>query len=144
MIKKMLTVLTMTLSMGISAVHASEVDLVGTMGSLQYFAHKTHLSLNAKNQALANFYAHEMEEQLEALGKIEQYHGKKIAVLSKSMLEPSFEAFETALKKGDWDAAQQKFSTMINSCNACHQATQHGFIKVELSDKNPYLQSFEM
>lgn len=142
MIKTLIAAL--ALSFGVSSAHASDVDLVGTMGALQYFAHKTHLSLNAKNQQLANFYAHEIEEQLEALEDIKQYHGQPIGKLSKAMLEPSFEAFEASLKAGDWSAAQQKFKLMINTCNACHQATQHGFIKIELSDKNSYLQSFEM
>jgi len=146
MIKKLIATLSLipALSLGICSAQASEVDLVGTMGSLQYFAHKTHLSLNAKNQELANFYAHEIEEQLEALEEIKEYHGQPIGKLSKSMLVPSFEAFEASLKAGDWSAAQQKFQTVIDTCNACHQATQHGFIKIELSDKNPYMQAFEM
>jgi len=146
MIKKFIAALSLipALSMGTSSAQASGVDLVGTMGSLQYFAHKTHLSLNAKNQELANFYAHEIEEQLEALEGIKQYHGQPIGELSKSMLVPSFEAFEASLKKGEWRAAQKNFKVMINTCNACHQATQHGFIKIELSDKNPYMQAFEM
>jgi len=146
MIKKLIAALSLfpALTLGISTAQASDVDLVGTMGALQYFAHKTHLSLNAKNQELANFYAHEIEEQLEELEGIKQYHGQPIGQLSKSMLVPAFETFETALKKGDWDAAQQTFKAMINTCNVCHQATQHGFIKIELSDKNPYIQAFEM
>lgn len=146
MIKKIFAALSLipAMSLCISNAHASGVDLVGTMGSLQYFAHKTHLSLNAKNQELANFYAHEIEEQLEELDDIKEYHGQPIGKLSKSMLVPSFEAFEASLKAGDWDAAQQKFKTVIDTCNACHQATEHGFIKIELSDKNPYMQSFEM
>ena len=120
-----------------------EEELVQYMSSLQYFAHKTSLALESHNKPLAAFYTHELEEVIEELEKVDSYDGYPVGDLVESKLEPSFEDFEAALKSENWNKASLKFDSLIQACNACHKATDHGFIRVERPSVNPFMQSFE-
>ena len=120
-------------------------DLIGHMGSMQYFSHKLELSLRARNRELVDFYAHEIEETIEATTEIEAYHDKPVGDLTEAMLVPAFDRFEQAVddENGDWKAIDSRFNELINACNACHQATEYGYINIRRTDANPYMQSFE-
>lgn len=129
-------------------VHAGDdegVDLIDNMRALQYFMHKAALSVDRRNKPLADFYAHELEETLEQSMGIEKYHDQPIGALTKGMLWPAFERFEQVLDapQVDWKQVSRQVDEMIGACNACHQATGYGFIVLERSRKNPYMQSFE-
>jgi cytochrome c556 len=119
-------------------------DLIGLMGQMQYFSHKLDLSIRHRNRELVDFYAHEIEETLEATTEIAEYHGKPVGQLTESMLAPAFERFEQAVdaENGDWDAIDASFDGLVDTCNACHQATDYGFINIQRTDVNPYMQSF--
>lgn len=120
-------------------------DLINNMGSMQYFSHKLDLSIRHKNRELVDFYAHEIEETLEETTEITEYHGKPIGELAEAMLVPAFERFEQAVddEAGDWGAIDTRFGELIDACNACHQATEYGYINIQRTDANPYMQSFE-
>tara|TARA_Y100001933_G_scaffold215362_1_gene222005 strand:+ start:1866 stop:2321 length:456 start_codon:yes stop_codon:yes gene_type:complete len=120
-------------------------DLIGLMGQMQYFSHKLDLSIRAQNRKLVDFYAHEIEETLEATTEIEAYHGKPVGELTEAMLAPAFKRFEQAVddKSGGWETIDDRFGELVDACNACHQATEYGFINIQRTDANPYMQSFE-
>jgi len=118
-----------------------EHGLVENMGAMQYFSHKLVLAIDAGNLPLADFYAHELEETIEAASAIESYGGQTIGALVEAMLEPRFEELEEALDS-DAGRASAAFDDMIDSCNACHQATGFGLIRVQRRSDNPYLQDF--
>jgi len=120
-----------------------EPSMIDTMRDMQYFLHKLDLSVRAGNHQLADFYAHEVEENIENAQKIEDYHGVKVAELTTAMLVPAFEAFEEAVDGQDGEAIDAGLDRLINACNACHQATGYGFIHIVRRADNPYLQSFE-
>lgn len=131
-----------------TAVAASENedhDLIGNMGSLQTFSHKFDLAIGHRNLELADFYAHELEETIESTTAIEAYHDQPIGELTESMLVPAFEQLEQALDAdaADWDQIDKRFDAFIDSCNACHAATDYGIIRIERTDANPFMQSFE-
>lgn len=119
-----------------------DVELVDNMSQLQYFSHKAALSIDAENRQLADFYVHELEEMLEQTESIESYDGHPIGELAGAMLRPAVEDLEEALDEGEWPAVNSAYDSMIDSCNACHQATEHGYIKIERSSQNPYMQDF--
>ena len=120
-------------------------DLITMMGNLQLFMHKAGLSVRAGNLELADFYAHEIEETLEVVGEVESYDDFPIGQLSDAMLVPAVEKFGEGLDSGSVDAALDSYISLINACNACHQVTDHGFIKIEdRSDLNIYMQNFGM
>lgn len=121
-----------------------DADLIGLMGNFQVFTHKAGLSIRAGNPELADFYMHEIEENLAATGEIEEYDGYPVGELAVGMLTPAVENVGSNLDSGDMDGALDAFDKMINACNACHLATAHGFIKiVDRSTENPYMQAFE-
>lgn len=120
-----------------------EPALVNNMGAMQYFLHKLSLSVAARNGELADFYAHELEETIEEAEEIKEYKGKRIGQMVKSMLVPPFEAFEDAIDDGDWAEVDARLSDVISSCNACHQQSDFGYIRIAPTTQNPFMQSFE-
>lgn len=120
-------------------------DLIGNMAMLQRFSHKLDLAIRHENRALADFYAHELEETIEATTRIEQYDGHPVGRLAEGMLLPAFGNLEKPLKSQppDWDKVAARFGEYVAACNACHEATGFGFINIERSDSNPFMQSFE-
>ncbi len=117
-------------------------ELIDNMRLLQYFSHKASLSIDARNRELADFYVHELEEAVEETGSIESYDGHAIGELSSAMLRPMLESLEQALDDAEWSDISQAFDTMIQSCNSCHQATEHGYIRIQRSSENPWMQDF--
>ena len=126
---------------------SGEIDLLTLMTTLQTMTHKTQLALDAGNAPLAGFYAHELEEATGALIEIVQYDDHPIGKLARRLLVPSINALETALRQPPSDAtldgARQALDAMVVQCNACHEATDHGFIVIERNAANPFAQSFK-
>lgn len=120
-----------------------DVELVNYMRALQYFAHKTSLAIDADNQPLVAFYAHEMEEVVEELEDIDSYDDYPIAKLAESLFEPAFERFEDSVESGKTAEISQRFDDVIKACNSCHGETRHGFIHIQRISSNPFMQSFE-
>jgi len=120
-----------------------EPDMIATMGQMQLFLHKLSLSVDAGNAELAEFYAHELEETIEAAESIEKYHDIPVGELTGSMLVPSFEALESALDGDDPARVESRMNQLVEACNACHQATGYGFIRLERTTANPYMQDFQ-
>ena len=121
-----------------------EVELAGYMTSLQHYTHKFALSVDAENTELAEFYLHEIEELSEEIKeKVPEYEGYQIATLTGSYLDPMLEPVDRAVEASNWKEARAQVQKMIQQCNACHTATDHGFVKVTAGfDKNPYPQEF--
>lgn len=144
---KVLHAVFLTIALSLVASHAladdDEPDLIDTMGQLQLFLHKLSLSVNAGNNELADFYAHELEEAIEAAESIEDYDDIPVGRLTRTILTPSFEQLEDALDSGDRDAIGPRLRGVISSCNGCHEATGFEFIRIAPNDANPYMQSFE-
>jgi hypothetical protein len=118
------------------------LELVEYMVKLQYFSHKTGLSIQAKNEPLTRFYLHELEEVIEKLKKVKEYEGHPISALAQQILEPAFEKLEKSVEAKQLTRAQADYEAMLHACNNCHQSTAHGFIKIEQRFDNPFMQSF--
>lgn len=122
-----------------------EVDLIDNMRALQYHAHKAALAIDHRNLPLAGFYAHELEEALEQTTGIEAYHEQPVGRLARAMVLPAFERFEAALgaTKPDWERISDDFDRMIDACNSCHHVTGYGFLRIQRTRVNPFMQSFD-
>jgi hypothetical protein len=118
------------------------VDLASYMTRLQYFSHKTGLSIQAKNESLSRFYLHELEKVIEKLRQVEGYEGYPIGGLSQNILEPAFEKLEKSVEAKKFDQADMDYESMLNACNNCHKSTEHSYIKIEKRLDNPFMQSF--
>lgn len=123
----------------------TEPELADYMSTMQYHTHKLALSIKASNTKLAEFYLHELEEATETvISKVSTYEGHEISALTEAMLEPKFDPVDEAIESADWEKAKEKLMDLTDSCNACHQSTDHGFVVVEPGfDNNPWNQNFE-
>ena len=122
---------------------SGESGFIGYMTKLQYFSHKLGLAIDSGNKDLQNFYAHEVEEQIEALTAIEKLDDIAVSKLLAQFLVPKFEILEDAVKAGDPTAVNTAYDGMLQSCNDCHRASQRPYIEVERQTHNPYMQSFK-
>ena len=120
-----------------------EPELAGFMADLQHHTHKLDLSIAAENPELAAFYLHEVEEVAEQVVRLFPLHdGAAVAPLVRSLLLPRLGALRGAIDASRWDDARRGLGDLVAGCNACHAAAGHGFIRVEVTDANPFNQSF--
>lgn len=127
------------------------VELAPYMGQLQTLTHKLGLSIENSNHTLAEFYLYESLEALEELKMdVPEYRGLAIALLVDQMSTPAYKVLGTAIKE---DKAEKTltnkrsavaYKTLIQTCNQCHVATKHEFIRISFEETaNPFLQDFK-
>lgn len=120
-----------------------EPELAAFMANLQHHTHKLNLSIAAENPELAAFYLHEVDEVAEQVEQLFPEHdGAPVAALVESLLHPRLRALRAALDASRWDEARSGLADLVAGCNACHAAAGHAFIRVEVTDANPFNQSF--
>lgn len=123
--------------------HGPGEGLMGWMGLLQTLSHKLHLSVLAGNSELADFYLHELEEAVEGLEQdVESYDGFPVGRMAPAMLGRAMEQLDESVDAGDWARARERSASLFQACNACHQATDHGYIVVAPTEVNPFAQRF--
>jgi len=124
-------------------VYNAELPLIYQMSFLQLYSEKLYLAGEAGNRELADMYAHEIEEISEMLIKEEvTYEGMDIGGMTETMLLPALEKVEAGIDSGDPDSFREAYTNLIQSCNSCHSATGHAFIKVTVPDRNRFNQEF--
>ena len=118
-----------------SAKDESEYPLLETMGYYQRFSDKLWMSGINQNWELANFYAHELEEVTEEFIQVNVDHdGQNLSDIAKVSIEPALEGMEEAIKAKDQVLFLRNYKLITASCNTCHAATGHSFIKIEVPD----------
>ena len=76
------------------------------------------------------FYIVSVEQRLEHRG-VKDYD---VAALTQSMLWPVLSSLDSAVEAQDPSAFRSAYEPLVNTCNACHHATQHGFVKIVQPD----------
>ncbi|MDP2497037.1 MAG: hypothetical protein Q8W44_03495 [Candidatus Palauibacterales bacterium] len=124
---------------------AEEAELARYMANLQRWTHKAALALEARNVELADFYLHEVEETVGTVQEeAPEYEGYPVGELTGELLVPAVDSLDTALDRGDWPAVARRVEALQQACNDCHEATDHGFVRIDLRDlPNPYAQRFD-
>ena len=124
--------------------HASQehVELALMMKDIQYFTHKLGLALQADNHELASFYVHELEEGLGEVYGVKEYDKLPIGATAKKIMPSAFEALDTAVHDKKGKDALPQYKEVLSACNQCHNATQHGFIRLTVPSTNPFNQDF--
>ncbi len=118
-------------------------ELMPYMETMQHLSHKLGLAIQARNQPLAAFYLEEIEETTEIIQKkFPTYDTHDIGELAGAMLIPSIEPLEKSIGAGSWVVAGAGYTKLINSCNDCHAATDHEYVKITSPTANPFNQSF--
>lgn len=119
-------------------------ELALLMGDLQRLTHKLALSADAGNAELAAFYLHESQEQLRKIqSEAPEYENIPVALLIDRLAHPAYAPMQDAVKAKDVNRMREGMNTIVQACNACHTATQHGFIRItQGTEVNPFNQSF--
>lgn len=120
-------------------------ELALLMGELQRLTHKMALSADAGNAELANFYMHESLEQMKKIQtEVPEYEGQPVALLMDRMGLTAYATMQEAVNAKDKQRMLAALDTVIQSCNACHAATLHPFIRITRgTEVNPFNQSFQ-
>ena len=126
------------------------VELAPYMTRLQTLTHKLSLSVEHSNHKLAEFYLYESLEAMEDIKTdVPEYRGHLIALLTDQMATPAYKALLKAIGEDKAEETRTNrrsaaaFKTLINTCNQCHVATNHEFIKIAVpKGVNPFLQDF--
>ena len=126
----------------VKAATADEGEFIGYMTRMQYFTHKLALSIEVGSQELQEFYAHEVEEQIEGALEVEALDEIPVAKLMREFLVPKFETLEAAVKAGNTEQVNADLDALIEGCNRCHSAARRPYINIERRTENPYMQSF--
>ena len=127
---------------------AEVVELATYMTTLQVLTHKLSLSIAHDNAELAEFYRYEPALLIEEIKeKASNYNGLPIAVLMEQIADPAYVELKEVLSKenksDELKLSRKVMAGLIQSCNQCHRATQHGFIKItDGSSVNPFNQEF--
>ncbi|WP_375581409.1 hypothetical protein ABWH96_10505 [Marivirga tractuosa] len=119
-------------------------ELAKAMTYMQRYSHKLYLAGSNENWELSEFYAHEIEETIEEIEKAKVVdEGYDISKLVGTMTNPSFEKVEQSIHDQDAKAFADSYKLLVQSCNACHQTTEHQFIKIEVpKNGNAFNQDF--
>lgn len=114
------------------------------MGDLQRLTHKLALSAEAGNVDLAAFYLHESQEQLRKIQtEAPEYENIPVALLIDRLAHPAYEQMQQAVTAKNAKQLREAIQPIVTTCNACHTATQHGFIRITAGPEvNPFNQSF--
>jgi hypothetical protein len=105
---------------------------------------KLWLAGQAANWELANFAIHELEEGLEDIARHHPvYKDSPIAPLIEGSVKMPVEEVERAINARNRAAFTGGYDRLTAACNACHQATNHGFIVIQRPAGSPFAnQSF--
>ena len=102
------------------------------MGHLQYNVLKLGLSLQHRNQRLADFYMHEVNESYIDIASKRIIDGNlDISSLIAQILGPSKDRLAAVISKNDTAQFIPAYHAMIGSCNNCHMETNHNYIVIE-------------
>ncbi len=105
------------------------------MGVVQQHHAKLYFAGVAQNWELAQYQLDEIKEGLEDIQKYyPTFKEVKLSIseLMPKMMKASLADVAAAIHKKDKGNFIRTYSAMTNSCNACHQAAEHGFVVIQL------------
>lgn len=123
----------------VTAAPAGGFEVAPYMGRIQTYANKLWSAGKSGNLPLADFYRHEIKEQMEEIahagvlddgidvsGKMEAYGLRTI------------EAMKQELKAGGLKDFDGQFHSLINTCNTCHVECNKPFLVVKVPTYTRY------
>ena len=105
------------------------------MSGIQVHHAKLWFAGEARNWKLAQF---EVDEIKEAFEDIKQFNTDRPEVKSIPMIEMAMDSMDDAIKKKNLQLFENTYKTLTNTCNKCHQATNHEFNVIKTPDTPPF------
>lgn len=115
-----------------------EFEVAVYMNRLQLYSAKLYFAGEAGNDELAHFYLHELEEVIEEVveAKISD-EGIPVSANMKTYGEPAIKMLEQALENEQGISFESAYENLVTSCNSCHIATKHEFIRIRKPQSLP-------
>jgi hypothetical protein len=104
------------------------------MVSIQLHHAKLWFAGKNGNWDLANF---ELGEIGEALDDINHYNQNRPEIRELPMIYSPLDSLKSAVTGKDTKAFNRNFILLTNTCNNCHQVTNHGFNKIKIPETPP-------
>ena len=105
------------------------------MSGIQVHHAKLWFAGNNENWKLADFEIHEI---MEAVEDIQKYNTDRPEIKSIGMISASLDSVNATIVQKDPAAFKSSFNMLTNTCNSCHQSTDHGFNVIKIPDSPPY------
>ena len=134
-----------------SDLNLNKPELSRYMLTMNTHMNKLGLSLYHKNRDLSRFYISEIKEDIESIQNLFPYHNNiNINKLINIILIPQINNLNYSIQNSlklklnlEPDETIILYNNLINSCNRCHSATEHEYIKIEFDPLiNPFNQTF--
>ena len=105
------------------------------MGNIQIHHAKLWFAGEHQNWKLADFEMNEIKENLEG---IQKYCSDRTETKSIGMLNLAMDSLNNAILKKNKGMFQKNYISLTNSCNACHQATNHEYNVIIIPKTPPF------
>jgi hypothetical protein len=105
------------------------------MSSIQVHHAKLWFAGTNENWELAQF---ELDEIKESLDDIAVYCTNRPEINSLPMINAAMDTIIAAVQKQQVMPFKNAFIVLTNSCNNCHQATNHAFNRIKIPDAPPF------
>jgi hypothetical protein len=100
---------------------------------------KLGLAGQEKNWAYAAYELHELEEAFERSARTRPMHRQSnIAEMMPAVTKEPMDAVAAAIKAADAAKFNDAYARLTETCNACHQATGHAVIVIEVPRGSPF------
>ncbi len=104
------------------------------MGIQAHHAKIWYAGIN-QNWALADFEVGEIKETLEGVKK---YCTDRPEIKTLPIIYPALDSVNNAIKAKNLLRFKASFVLLTNSCNSCHQNTNHAFNVIKIPDTQPF------
>jgi hypothetical protein len=108
--------------------------LLDAMHQFQRYADKLYFSGKTQNWELAGWYLWKLEAAALPVieGRVERYRSERYDAqpLMKAMLIPAIRNVEKTIEAKQDADFQRAYIALVATCNACHAATEHAFVKI--------------
>jgi hypothetical protein len=110
------------------------IEVAVVMGRMERFHTKWWLAGGEGNAALAAFYLHELEEAMEEVAEahVVEDNGVDVSANMRTYGLPVVKELERKLKEQGVAAMHADADVLVATCNSCHVATGHSFIRVQV------------
>jgi len=109
--------------------HAYSPGVGEFMSSIQMHHAKLWFAGKNENWDLANF---EIEEILESLDDIRQYCADSPSIKPLPMIFAPLDSVKRAISEKNIGMFKTSFNLLTNTCNSCHQASNHAFNMIRI------------
>lgn len=105
------------------------------MGNIQIHHAKLWFAGENQNWKLADFEMNEIKENLEGIKK---YCSDRTETKSIGMIDLAMDSLNNAILKNNQEMFQRNYTNLTNTCNSCHQATNHEYNVITVPENPPF------